>query len=144
MKIRARRKMAHGQRMRTSRGKPDIGREVADIVARAQSGVARVVGLGPLILFSTETGDAWLLDWEDERALCLARGGVRQQVNITDTESQFAIEWASGYRIDGDVMTFEHDSGRVASVQGYPTAVIMQTARRLAEERGRGLTTRCT
>ena len=79
--------------MRTSRTKPDIGREVADIVASAQSGVARVVGLGPLILFSTETGDAWLLDWEDDRALCLARGGAAQQVNITDTESQFAIEW---------------------------------------------------
>jgi len=140
--MRARRKRAHGQGTRTSRTKPDIRREVTDIVASAQSGLARVVGLGPLILFSTETGDAWLLDWEDERALCLARDGAPQQVNITDTESRFAIEWTSAYRIDGDVMTFEHDHGRVASVQGYPTPLIMQTARRLAEERGGGLTTR--
>lgn len=121
--------------MRTSRTKPDIAREVADIVASAQSGVTRVVGLGPLILFSAATGDAWLLDWEDERALCLASGGAPQHVNITDTESQFAIDWTCGYRINGEVMTFEHDSGGVASVQGYPTAVIMDTVRRLAEDR---------
>lgn len=138
--MRARRNGAHGQRIRTSRTRPDIGREVAHIVGSAQSCVARVVGLGPLILFSTETGDAWLLDWEDGRALCLARGGAPQLVNITDTESHFAIEWTSDYRIDGDLMTFEHDSGKLVSVQGYPTSLIMQTARRLAQERGGGLT----
>ena len=123
------------QRMRIGRTRPDIGREVADIIASAQSAVVRVVGMGPLILFSTETGDAWLLDWEDERALCLARGGAPQEVNITDTEDQFGIEWTSDYTINGDVMTFEHHSGAVTSVQGYPTHLILQTARRLAEER---------
>jgi hypothetical protein len=138
--VRARRKRAHGPSIRTSRVRPDIGREVADIVASAQSGVARVVGLGPLIFFSTKTGDAWLLDWEDERALCLARGCTPQHVNITDTQSQFGIEWTSAYRIDGDVITFEDDSGRAVAVRGYPTPFIIETARRLAEERASGLT----
>jgi hypothetical protein len=104
--------------------------------------VTRVVGLDRLILFSTETADAWVLDWEDERALCLAQGGTLQKVNITETEKEFAIEWSSRYKIDGDLMVFEHDAGRVTSVQGYPTEVIMQTAGRLAEERGGGLTRR--
>jgi hypothetical protein len=126
--------------MRTSRTRPDIEREVTDIVASAQSGVPRVVGLGPLILFSTKTGDAWLLDWEDERALCLARGGTRQQVNISETATQFAIEWNCSYQIDGELITFLDDFGRAVEVQGYPTPFIIQTARRLAEERARGLT----
>jgi len=119
--------------MRMSRTKPDIRREVAHIIASAESGVARVVGLGPLIFFSTETRDAWLLDWQDERALCLARDGVPQQISITETERNFAIEWTCGYKSDGDVMTFDDDAGRVVSIHGYPTAAILQTARRLAE-----------
>jgi len=119
--------------MRMSRTKPNIRREVAHIIASAESGVARVVGLGPLILFSTETGDAWLLDWQDERALCLARNGAPQRVSITEAERNFAIEWTSDYKIDDEVMTFEDNAGRVVSIHGYPTAAILQTARRLAQ-----------
>jgi hypothetical protein len=136
--MRGKRKRAGREGMRSRRSKPEIGHEVAGIIASAQSGVVRVVGLGPLILFSTDTGDAWLLDWQDERALCLARGGVAQDVNITETESQFAIEWTSDYRISDDVITFQHDSGRVVSVQGYPTQVITETVRRLAEDQAAG------
>jgi len=78
-----------------------------------RGGITRVVGLGPLILFSTDTGDAWLLDWQDERALCLARGGTPQKVNIVETENDFAIEWTSDYRITGDVMTLQDGTGKV-------------------------------
>jgi hypothetical protein len=34
------------------------------------------VTVGPLVLFSTETGDAWLLDPADHLAARLARDGV--------------------------------------------------------------------
>jgi hypothetical protein len=118
--------------MRVSRTRPEIEREVAHIIGSAQGGITRVVGLGPLIFFSTETGDAWLLDWQDERALCLARGGTSQKANIVETENDFAIEWTSDYRIQGDVMTFQHGTGRVESIHGYPTAAILQTTQRLA------------
>jgi hypothetical protein len=121
--------------MRCNRTKPDILQEVAHIIRSAQSGVARVVGLGPVILFSSKTGDAWVLDWEDGRALCLARSGDPQDVHITDTESQFSIEWTSSYTITGEVMTFEHKPGRAVSILGYPTAAIMETTQRLAEDR---------
>jgi len=122
--------------MQVTRTEPDIGREVKYIVARAAAGETRVVGLGPLILFSTATGDAWLLDWHDTRALCLARAGAQERVNITETTSQFFIEWNCSYAIHGDIMTFHQDSGRTVSVQGYPTAAIMETTRRLREASG--------
>jgi hypothetical protein len=120
--------------MRVSRAKPDIRREVASIIASAQANVARVVGLGPLILFSSDSGDAWLLDWQDESAVCLARVGVPQDVRLTETDRDFAIEWTSDYAINGDTMTFRDTSGKAVSIRGYPTDAIMQTARRLAQD----------
>ena len=120
--------------MRVSRTRPDLARETAHIISSAQAGVARVVGLGPLILFSSDTGDAWVLDWQDKSALCLARGGVQQLFNITETEQEFAIEWTSDYKISGDLMTFGDRSGEAVSIRGYPTAAILQSARRLAED----------
>ena len=119
--------------MRVSRTKLKIARETAYIIRSAQSGAARVVGLGPLILFSSDTGDAWLLDWQDKSALCLARDGVQQQFKITEAGQQFAVEWTSNYEIVGNLMVFQYTSGNVVSIQGYPTDVILQTARRLAE-----------
>jgi hypothetical protein len=117
--------------MPTSSVRPDLVKEVESIISSAQAGVTRVVGLGPLVLFATDTGDAWLLDWEDQAALCLARAGEPQDADITDGDSSFAIEWASRYSIDGKTMIFQHRSGGLASVQGYPIAAIMETVRRL-------------
>lgn len=41
--------------------------------------------LGPLLFFSTETGDAWVLDPADHLALCLARDGEPLPANIIET-----------------------------------------------------------
>ncbi|MFQ5923718.1 MAG: hypothetical protein ACE5M4_12830 [Anaerolineales bacterium] len=111
--------------------KLSIMREVDYIVRRAQSCDSRVVTLGPLVFFSTDTGDAWMLDPEDSMALCLARDGSRMLVNIKETEERYAIEWSSIYRIDGDVMTFLDRSGRQKSILGYPTEEIGRAIRRL-------------
>ncbi len=83
--------------------------------------------LGPLIFFSTETGDAWLLEPEYASALCLARDGEPQYVRIIETESNFAIEWNLQYRIDGEVFTVIDASGRATSVVGYPMRDVLNT-----------------
>src|SRR5437763_16370169 len=77
-------------------------REVDYIVGRAAESDARVVTLGQLVFFSTETGDAWLLDPEDHLALCLATGGSRLAVQIVETATRFAIEWRASYSFEGD------------------------------------------
>ena len=71
MKIRVKPKGAVGERLRGRSGSQDVLGEIARIVESAEAGVTQVVGVGSLVLFSTETGDAWVLDWEDARALCL-------------------------------------------------------------------------
>src|ERR1700730_8992064 len=49
--------------------------EVRYIQRRAADHDGRIVTLGQLILFSTKTGDAWLLDPADRLPATLARGG---------------------------------------------------------------------
>jgi hypothetical protein len=78
-----------------------IAREADYIVARAIAEDAGVVSLGPLVFFSTATGDAWVLDAEDNLALQLAAAGTRGPVAITETRERFAIEWAGTFEIAG-------------------------------------------
>jgi hypothetical protein len=103
-------------------------------IRRAQDNDARVVSLGPLILFSTETGDAWMLDPEDGLALCLARAGEAQPFTITETSANFSIEWKASYQIDGHLFIVAERSGRVRSIWGYPIAEILRATRRVRRD----------
>jgi len=104
--------------------------EVRNIVNCAAQGDSRVVGLGQLVFFSTQPGDAWVLDPDDGNALCRARGGDAQPVHIEETEDRFAIEWTHCYRIEGPTMTFI-SGDETTSADDYPTREILRTARRL-------------
>jgi hypothetical protein len=108
----------------------NIGREVNYIVGRAQQRAAHVVSLPPLVLFSTETGDAWMLDPADGSALCLARDGAKQDYRITDTPDQFQVEWNADYRIEGDAFVVAERSGRIRSIAGYPMKAIVEAIQR--------------
>jgi hypothetical protein len=102
----------------------DIHRETRHIVQRAQAGEGRVVTLGNLVLFSTESRDAWLLDPEDNFALCLARDGEPMSYRIVETSSTFAIMWDATFEIRGQEFIVAERSGRVHSIHGYPAAQI--------------------
>ena len=84
--------------------------------------------LGQLALFSTETGDAWLLDTADHLALRLARDGDAEPTHIEDTETTFAVEWTGEYRIVGSAFVYtDRDTGRATTIFGYPTQNLPQT-----------------
>src|SRR6266478_3883608 len=53
----------------------------------------RIITLAQLILFSTRTGDAWLLDPTDRLAARVARDGEPEPVHIEETDVAFAIDW---------------------------------------------------
>jgi hypothetical protein len=73
--------------------------EVRYILRRAAAHDGRVVTVGPLVLFSTETGDAWLLDPSDQLAARLARDGDPEPFHIEENETTFTIDWKGSYRI---------------------------------------------
>jgi hypothetical protein len=52
-----------------------LAEEIDYIQDRAAERDGRLVTVGPLVLFSTETGDAWLLDPADHLAARVARDG---------------------------------------------------------------------
>ena len=87
----------------------------------------RIVTVGQLTLFSTETGDAWLLDPADRLAARLARDGESEPIHIEETDSTFAIDWKGRYRIEGPAFVYaDNDSGRVTTILGYPTGQLAQ------------------
>ena len=96
--------------------------EVRYIQRRAAQCDSRIVTIGPLLLFSTETGDAWMLDPSDQLATPIARDGDALSVHIEDTDTKFAVGWTGVYRIDGAAFVFrDKDSGNVRTIIGYPT-----------------------
>ena len=101
-----------------------ITQEADTIIGRAKVGASCVVTLGSLIFFSTETGDAWMLDPQDDFALCLAQSGERQPFSITETVNNFRIEWPSTYQISGDLFIVTERNGKIRRILGYPTATI--------------------
>jgi hypothetical protein len=95
--------------------------EIRYIQRRAAEHDGRWVTVGSLALFSTDTGDAWLLDPEDHLAAWLARDGDPEEVYFEETDMRFAIGWKGKYRIDGDAFVYiDKDSGRVVTILGYP------------------------
>ena len=121
-----RKKISRGPGSREIRGKDfHLAEEVRSIQRRAAAYDARLVTVGPLALFSTDTGDAWLLDPADHLAARVARDGAAEPIHIEETDTTFAIEWHGGYRIDGGAFVYmDRNSARIISILGYPAARI--------------------
>jgi hypothetical protein len=123
-----RRRIGHREPARHAAGKDfHLGQEIRNIQGRAAAQDGRFVIVGPLVFFSTDTGDAWLLDTADHLAVPLARGGDPEEIYFEETETTFAIGWKGSYRIDGDAFVYiDNDSQRIVAILGYPV-------RRIAE-----------
>ncbi|MGH8647717.1 MAG: hypothetical protein ACREUP_00200 [Burkholderiales bacterium] len=98
-----------------------LAEEVDYIQRRAAEHDGRIVTIGQLVLFSTETGDAWMLDPSDQLAARLAQDGDPEPIHIEETDTRFAIGWRGHYRIEGGVFVYIDDqSGRLTTILGYP------------------------
>jgi hypothetical protein len=101
--------------------------EIDYIQSRAAEHNGRLVTVGPLVLFSTETGDAWLLDPADHLAARIARDGDPEELYFEETDTTFAIGWKGNYQIAGDAFVFiDRDTARVTTILGYPTQRLAQ------------------
>ena len=95
--------------------------EVRYIQRRAADRHGRVVTVGQLVLLSTETGDAWLLDPSDQLAARLARDGDPEPVHIEENDTSFVIDWKGNYRIEGPAFIYsDRQTRRVSTILGYP------------------------
>jgi hypothetical protein len=104
-----------------------LAEEIDYIQSRAAAYDGRFVTVGPLVLFSTETGDAWLLDPADHLAVRVAKDGDPEELYFEETDTSFAIGWKGNYQIDGDAFVYvDRDTARVTTILGYPTRRLAQ------------------
>jgi hypothetical protein len=104
-----------------------VADEVRYIQKKAANHDSRVVGFGELVLFSTDTGDAWLLDVSDQLAVRIARDGSPEPIQLEESDTSFAIGWKGNYRIHGPAFIYiDRETGRVTTILGYPTQAIAQ------------------
>lgn len=104
----------------------NIQQEVEYIINRALNSDSCLVKLDSLLFFSTETGDAWLLDTDDNLALCLMKDFDVQQYIINETSKNYSIEWEASYQINGNAFIVCKKSGQIKTIVGYPTKEILR------------------
>jgi hypothetical protein len=104
-----------------------LAQEIKSIQRRAAAYDARFVTVGPRVFFSTETGDAWMLDPSDQLAARLARDGDPEPIEFQETDTDFAIGWKGNYHIEGRVFIYaDREAARIITILGHPTAKIAQ------------------
>jgi hypothetical protein len=110
-----------------SRESLHLAKEVRRIQNRAAEHAGRIVSIGPLVFFSTDTGDAWMLEPADRLAARLAMGGDPLPVLIEETETNFTIGWQGRYAIDDDAFIYEDTkSRRLNTIRGYPVKQLLR------------------
>jgi hypothetical protein len=103
--------------------------EIEGIIKAALEGKGKVVATGPetharqpFVLLSTEDGDAWMLDPEEDAALCLVWRGVRQPFLVRDLPSRIEIEWNGTFELNGPFFSVRTGHPEIGSrgIAGYP------------------------
>ena len=101
-----------------------------EIVLRAaREGIEKIIMTGPealsipLVLFASQ-GEAWLLDPDEQMALCLMFGGQQQDRAFNDSGPEIEIAWDGPYAFDGEAfsVTTEHALIGTRVIMGYPLA----------------------
>lgn len=121
------RKRARTRRQMIPQEEISIAGEAEHILWCAMNCESHVVVLGSLVFFSTQTGDAWILDFKDNYALQLMHDMEELDFTINETATNFQIEWQGVYQIEGDLFIFTENSGRPRTIFGYPIKEILQT-----------------
>jgi len=111
----------------------NIADEVDHITGCAENGDARIVSLGRFLFFSTEAGDAWMLEPRESSALCLMQDRERRPRAIDETPSSFTVGWDGHYHIEGRAFVVTKESEKVHIRLGYPTEQILEMARLVGE-----------
>jgi hypothetical protein len=112
-----------------------LAEEIRSIQQHAAERDSCIVSIGPLVLFSTQTGDAWILDPSDRLAARLAQDGGPLPIYTEETDANYSIGWQGRFRIDAEVFIYEDDeSRRQRSILGYPTRLLLRMIAQLERQ----------
>jgi len=97
------------------------------VIKSARDGVTTVVMTGPevlttpLVLFASQ-GDAWMLEPDENKALCLMFHGELQPYKIKDLPTRIEIEWDGTFELAGNFFKVEtvHPAIGRRAIGGFP------------------------
>lgn len=107
-----------------------LRKEIDSIVKGASRGEGRIVTVGALVFFSTSDGDAWVLDAEDNLALCLMRSFERCEMEIQESAQNFSIRWDSTCAIEKGCFVVASQAGKATAYPGYPVSDLERAIQR--------------
>ena len=99
----------------------------------AIQGEATLNCLGSFIFFSTESGEAWMLDHRKSCALRLAENNEIATYTILETKERFQIEWKERFRIEGDLFIASRQ-GKETAFHNYPIDALTRLIAMLKEK----------
>ena len=81
---------------------------------------------GAFVFFSTDKGDAWLLELTEQDALYVARKGEKLIVEIDESDDDLSISWSHSFEMKGGKLTTTSYLGDSVEVHGssYPLSQI--------------------
>jgi len=106
-----------------------LASEVEAIISACLSGKGKAIATGPetlsnqpFVLFSTEDGDAWMLDPEEDQALCLVWHGARQAFTVRDLPDRLEVLWDGTYELNGSFFSIQTEHPEIGArfITGYP------------------------
>lgn len=109
------------------RGVDALDAECEIILRAAHEGIDKIIVTGPeilpvpFVLFASQ-GDAWLLDPDENLALCLMFHGQAMERVFRDSARQIEIAWDGSFRLDGEgfAVQTEHPAIGTRVILGYP------------------------
>lgn len=105
-----------------------IRAECEAIVAAELRGEVKIVvtkpgpACPPFVLFSTAIGDAWLLEPDEQLAMCMLWHGEREVIGVSADPSRIEVAWDGGYELLGDFFHVETNNPKIGdrAIAGYP------------------------
>ncbi|MFA6497819.1 MAG: SEC-C metal-binding domain-containing protein [Desulfurivibrionaceae bacterium] len=111
---------------------PSVKIEVEKIQESASAKKAAVLALGVFVLFSTTSGDAWLLEVTDMDAIQVARGGEKLAVQIEENPETIEINWTHKFSVKNKKFTLTSYKDKSEEVRDdYPGHTILSTVKKI-------------
>lgn len=110
-----------------------LNAELDIIVRAAHAGETRIIVTGPemvtvpLVLFTSQ-GDAWMLDANEDMAICLIWQGEALPRNIRDAGRNIEIDWDGSFALNGESFAVDTDHPEIGRrvICGYPLQELRQ------------------
>jgi hypothetical protein len=130
-------KMSETSQPQWQSGAPQVSvrQEVARIQEAAARREAKIMHLGVFVLFSTEAGDAWLLELSDMDGVQVANQGEVIELEMEENAETIEINWSHRFVIkEGKFVATAYKDKSVITHGDYPVHSIQSAIRKIRKK----------